>query len=716
MAMNPGPVLLLASALALTAGPWSGFATSGSENQSAVQTPARAAPGPSVAPDAVSYEALLRAAGDGFDAAGLAALKRGVSLRGRDARGAAAAFGEAAARLPGLVDWATLLQAEALAKTGDTAAVRTLLDQTEPGLVAMRGWRSRVDACRSARSIRCAVAEAGFAFARAPDSNVRAAAASQLGSARLESGDTAGAVLAFRSAMETSPGTEPALDAARSLAGLRSATAEDRLAAGRVFFRHGNADRGTAGFNAYLAKAGGTASEQAPVRLELARALYAARRYAVVEPQLVALVRTAGAPATVAEAKVLLGRTRLRLGRTDAAIATLASAIEDPALPAPARAEGLFVLADAEDDRGAADRARALYLRLLDDHPGTAEAADAAMRLGGVAFAAHRFDDAAGIFDRFRAAHRDGGRAQQAAFWAGRAWSAAGDATAATVRFAEVRAMDPTSLYGLRAGEHLAEPLRARLAPSPAVDPVADALSVGAVRRAAALRDIGLADGATLELARARGFIGALDGGLYSVAEALHSAGFALDAVRLGREIQRNGDAWNERLLRIVYPLPFRDEILAAASRRGLDPWFVAGLIRQESLFLVDARSSAGAIGLMQVLPTTGRELARRDGLSGFAPAMLTDPAVNIRLGTLFVAELLERHGGRVPYALAAYNAGPSRVARWLRLPDNGDPDVFAERIPFPETRDYVRIVQQNARIYAELYGTPADGNDPTSD
>jgi soluble lytic murein transglycosylase len=110
-------------------------------------------------------------------------------------------------------------------------------------------------------------------------------------------------------------------------------------------------------------------------------------------------------------------------------------------------------------------------------------------------------------------------------------------------------------------------------------------------------------------------------------------------------------------------------------------------------------------------MPATGRELARRDGLRGFSPSMLTDPVVNIRLGTLFIADLLRRHDGAMPYALAAYNAGPSRVTRWLRLPDNGHPDVFAERIPFPETRDYVRIVQQNARIYAELYGPVASGN-----
>jgi soluble lytic murein transglycosylase len=558
---------------------------------------------------------------------------------------------------------------------------------------------------------RCAAAEAERALDRAPDSAIRAAASSQLGLTRLLRADTAGAMTALRVAIDAAPETDAALEAGRALAALRSATPEDRLALGRLFFRHGNADRGTSGFDAFLANGRPAAAQRAAVTLELSRALYATRRYPVVETRLTALIRDAADPAVTAESKALLGRTRLRLNRVDAGIAMLESAIADPATPPPARAEALFVLADAEDDRGAAGRARELYLRLLDDHPATAQAADAAMRIGGAAFAAGRYGDASSIFDRYRLAHPVGQRAQQAAFWAGHAQLMAGDTAAASVRLAEARAADPTSLYGLRAAEHLAVPLRSQLSASPATDAIVASLATGVVKRIAALRAAGVDGAVAIEIGRARRYLGARPDGLYAIAEALNDGGMPIEAVRLGREIQRMENAWNERLLRIVYPLPYRDEIVAAASRRGLDPWFVAGLIRQESLFLPAIRSGAGAVGLMQVLPSTGRELARKDGLGGFSPSMLTDPAVNIRLGTLFIADLLRRHEGRVPYALAAYNAGPSRVTRWLRLPDNAHPDVFAERIPFPETRDYVRIVQQNARIYAEIYGVAAAGN-----
>jgi soluble lytic murein transglycosylase len=107
----------------------------------------------------------------------------------------------------------------------------------------------------------------------------------------------------------------------------------------------------------------------------------------------------------------------------------------------------------------------------------------------------------------------------------------------------------------------------------------------------------------------------------------------------------------------------------------------------------------------MQVLPSTGRALARKDGVSPFQTAQLYQPGTNVRLGTLYFADLLSRYDGRISYVLAAYNAGPSRVARWREMPEAGDPDLFAERIPFRETRDYVKVVQQNARIYRAVYG-----------
>lgn len=116
-------------------------------------------------------------------------------------------------------------------------------------------------------------------------------------------------------------------------------------------------------------------------------------------------------------------------------------------------------------------------------------------------------------------------------------------------------------------------------------------------------------------------------------------------------------------------------------------------------------KSPVGAVGLMQIMPRTGEELARKAGLTGFDPSILQRPEINLHLGMLYIAELMQRFGNRLPSVLAAYNAGPHRVARWRQYPEYQDEELFAERIPFEETRDYVKVVQQNAFLYQALYG-----------
>jgi soluble lytic murein transglycosylase len=209
---------------------------------------------------------------------------------------------------------------------------------------------------------------------------------------------------------------------------------------------------------------------------------------------------------------------------------------------------------------------------------------------------------------------------------------------------------------------------------------------------------------------RLRRYLAGRDDALYALAEAYLARDQIFLGISIGREIQRAEQGWNERLLRIVYPFPYRAEIEAEAARRGVDPYLVAGLVRQESMFNATAVSPAGAVGLMQVMPATGRSLARQVGVSNFSVNHLRDPDINIRIGMLFMAQLLQQYNGRLPDLLAAYNAGSGRLARWRAFPEYGDDDLFAERIPFAETRDYVKIVQQNRRIYAAIYGPRGAG------
>ena len=154
----------------------------------------------------------------------------------------------------------------------------------------------------------------------------------------------------------------------------------------------------------------------------------------------------------------------------------------------------------------------------------------------------------------------------------------------------------------------------------------------------------------------------------------------------------------------MLFPLPYKDELFENARARGLDPFYVAGLIRQESEFNPLARSPANALGLMQIEPSTGRMLGRHDGMRAVPPTLLLNPSVSIRLGTQYLRSQLDSWNGDWYRTLAAYDAGPGRVRQWLNLANLREPLEFVETIPFTETREYVQAVLRNADMYRELY------------
>ncbi|WP_291143975.1 lytic transglycosylase domain-containing protein [Hydrogenophaga sp.] len=155
------------------------------------------------------------------------------------------------------------------------------------------------------------------------------------------------------------------------------------------------------------------------------------------------------------------------------------------------------------------------------------------------------------------------------------------------------------------------------------------------------------------------------------------------------------------------FPMPYREQVVPRAREIGLDPAYVYGLIRQESRFVTDARSGVGASGLMQVMPATARWTARKIGLSDFRAQQITERDVNIQIGTAYLKLALDDFEGSLPMAAAAYNAGPSRVRQWRNGPVLAG-EVWAENIPFEETRDYVQRVLSNTTLYAAvLTGQP---------
>ena len=154
---------------------------------------------------------------------------------------------------------------------------------------------------------------------------------------------------------------------------------------------------------------------------------------------------------------------------------------------------------------------------------------------------------------------------------------------------------------------------------------------------------------------------------------------------------------------RILYPEPYWPTIRAEAEKNNLDPYFVASLIRQESEFNPNAVSYANAYGLMQLLPSVGRAMAREEGLTHFQTFQLLDPETNIRLGTRYLRQMIDRFGGVEEYALAAYNAGDNRVVDWQAAGPYSGIDEFVESIPFSETRGYVEAILRNEETYRAI-------------
>ena len=151
--------------------------------------------------------------------------------------------------------------------------------------------------------------------------------------------------------------------------------------------------------------------------------------------------------------------------------------------------------------------------------------------------------------------------------------------------------------------------------------------------------------------------------------------------------------------------MPHREAVFTRAKQIGLDPAYVYGLIRQESRFIMDAQSSVGAAGLMQVMPPTARWTAKKIGLTDFKPNQITERDTNIAIGTGYLKLVLDNFGGSMALAAAAYNAGPSRPRSWRG--QTGAPTleaaIWAENIPFAETRDYVKKVLANTTNYAAV-------------
>jgi soluble lytic murein transglycosylase len=371
-----------------------------------------------------------------------------------------------------------------------------------------------------------------------------------------------------------------------------------------------------------------------------------------------------------------------------------------------------YIIADEDDE------ADAVFRQMIQRFPDGRYAQRGNWKVGWNAYRTGRWADCATAFERAAAAFPRSDYRPSWLYWAARSREQLGDTPTADRLYGVLVADYVNSYYGRLATRQLTarhvEPMSLAASAAP-VDPPVPAVAVSAaddIPNADLIRALitaGLYDDALNELRWAQKSAGdspriqATMGFVYSRQGDLRRG---INAVKraLPQYLSSGGSDLPPEVLKVLFPVAYWDLIHRYGKANNLDPYLLAALIAQESTFDADIVSHARAIGLMQIVAPTGRSYARRLRIRHYSTRKLTDPQVNMQIGTSYFADLVDRFGG-VPYALASYNAGPGAVARWVAERPGIAMDEFIDDIPYPETQNYVRKILGTAEDYRQLYG-----------
>jgi soluble lytic murein transglycosylase len=334
--------------------------------------------------------------------------------------------------------------------------------------------------------------------------------------------------------------------------------------------------------------------------------------------------------------------------------------------------------------------------------------------LGWTYILAKRYDDALRTFDRYAREFPDGDYLTNALFWSARIHERLGRVEQRDATFQTLLTNYPFSYYSYRARELMHQP---PIAPSevangnvfPNVEAEIATMHEPRLDSVRELAWLGLYLDATREM---KAIVSAYPGNaaltfkladLYAEAGEPFKANVALQR-RFRQFIRHGGSGVPRRFWEILFPLKYGETIRAEAQRRQIDPYLIASMIRQESGFEASVVSSAGAVGIMQIMPEEAGRIARAAGLEEPTRQQLFDPTTNIVMGVAEYAQKLARMNSNHILAVAAYNAGEEAVGKWIAQTPVDDVDVFVESIPYNETRLYVKSVTRNRYEYRRIY------------
>ena len=362
--------------------------------------------------------------------------------------------------------------------------------------------------------------------------------------------------------------------------------------------------------------------------------------------------------------------------------------------------DALFQAALIRKNQGAHREARALFQMIIANYPASSHAPRALWESAWSLYLSGDFAEAATTFALLS---NDPAWREKALYWQGRALETSGRREAALAVYTEIQRENPAGFYTMNIEKKYdVQSTRVPALSKPFIIPLPD---LRGMERAQALIALGLHEEAGKELAALkrrngtsfRSSIGYA--GLYHAMDDYRSAMGVFQQEYLVTDNGNSPSVWAA-----LYPAGFHEIVSRHTANVGIDEGLTYALIRAESNFLPTARSPVGALGLMQLMPATARETARSTGDDLTSP-QLTNPEVNIRIGTRHLKDLLVSFKGNIVSAVAAYNAGSTPVRRWRKNFPTLQEDEFIENIPYPETREYVKKVLASMEVYRRLYG-----------
>jgi len=651
---------------------------------------------------AAAYESYAARARPGSAASDAALARRARVLARAGERQAASATLARLLASPAVRSWTAVELMLESAAAGDTAAVRALRIHVVDPEARTAVWRADADA-RFAAADSAGAATAFRALLATAEGARHAEAAGELGRLLLLAGDSAGSrpllLEAFRSAPESARAA-----AAASLIDLGGSDLALTLELARAVDRAGDGARALRAYDraAAMARADGAPLTEA-ARLERARVMATApaREEEALEEFRALRDSTTNDRIGARTLDVWRGM-RSRQGQSGQ-VATLRGWLIDEYPSSPEAIELMWSEGANADVNGRLDVALARYGFVAEHGGSTARAGEARMRAGHIHVRRGNRAAAAEVFEAYLAEFPEGRRWQEAAYWAGRLRLELGDSARAREQLVRAMTEQPVEYYAHLAAELLEQPYVIDFPEGEG--PLEPLWLTEGLARLDLLNEAGLEPGAVAEIARLRERASGSRGATLRLADALIERGRTIDGINLGWALLEREGGWDRQILRVAFPFPYRELVRREAAEFGIDPMLMAAIIRQESAFKADIVSRAGAIGLMQVMPPTGAQLARSHGPRPFTDEALSRPEVNLHLGAAFFVDMRRRYDDDLGLVLSAYNAGPTRATRWRAYPEASDPHRFTERIPIEETRGYVKSVRRNLGLYRALYG-----------